>query len=617
MPVDLKLHIKRTCACLGTILALGITLPAGQAEAILDNNGEVSGLFVSVFGAGGPYPAMEYILAFPGQGGSGSSGTQTDLLGKYHNIGLRTYDSLSQEELDELAAISGLPEINGLELFIVGEYSNSRCMNFSLYDNHSIPTDALLDIEVEPISDSYINPFDTIYSENRFDFNINEANYYYIKIRLGDDFVDEETVDPTCSLSSYNVTGNLLDATVRHGQEQAWLLPSGTGEFEWLQEFDPSRPDLDPGPTLGGHFGVRRYGDRTPDTPTPHLFKPLLLLRETSTGCPIPFRIQEAGGELTEYDISHTVATNRGFGDHIPGALQVQHVEFHNDHGNIWTGIFHATVPEGGESPVPTIDPYNRGLYWTAGKPYVAAVNPYLGYLMGRFLYDYTPAFTDEFSYPVEEDPYVLVVHVKIPTEPGFPCEDPGPEGCPGAAGSELRYWSISMTDITGEAVYSFARENLAVVDEETGVASIVFSFLDTGQDPHERPADLDPRFNWVHVPSEYRGQNPDAPYDVVNMPVRMQLSDEGDPFSCSCYNVPPGFGEHTPDGVIGSHAGGGFMGDYAPQTFIVRLSNLIVYQDSIMFRADPVGGDCTTTYDPFDYADEWWKLLYLPFPMP
>jgi len=614
MPVKKTTCTKSFYVCLAALVAfVGFAFASPSQAQVLDNNGEVSGLMESVFGADPIYPSLEYVLPFPGHGGTGTPGTQTDLLGIYHNVTLRIFDILTREELDELVTISGLTEMSGLEIFILGEYPNSRCLNFTIYDNHSVHTDTILDIDVEPISDMYTNPYDTIYSEDRFHFDIDQPNYYAVKIRLGDEFVDEDIVDPSCSLSNYNVDVNVLDGTVRHGLDKRWMLRRESGET--VMEFEPG---YDPGPNHGGHFGVRRYGDRTPDTPIPHLFRPLILLRETSTGCPIPFRYQEPAGELVVYDVPDSVVSNHGFGDHNPGACQAQHVEDHNMYGNQWNGLFWGEIPDGQEHPVALIDLYNIGVYWSGHKPFVAAVNPFLAYIIGRFFYELTPAYNDDFSNPVVgDDPLVLVMHVKFPTEPGFPCDDPGPDGCPGAAGSDLRYWSVSFNDDAGEAVYSFARENVPVIDEETSTASIVFSFLDTQGELHERPLDLDPRFNWVHIPSEYQGENPEAPFNVVNLPLRMQMSDEGDPFTCSCFNVPLGFGEHTPNGVIGDHLGGGFMGDYAPQTVILKLSTLLTYQEDCVFKHDPVGGDCTTTYSPYHHADEWWKLLDLPWVPP
>jgi len=609
----MKSLIKKTRhLCLAGLLSFIVFMLASPVQAMLDNDGQISGLFVSLFAPGAMFPATEYIMAFPGSDGTGSSGTSTDLQGIYHNVAYRTFDSLSQEELDELMAISGLEEINGLELFIIGEYTNSRSLNFTIYDNHSVVTDKILDIDADPISDSYSNPFSTIYSENRFPFDISQPNYYAVKIRLGDSFIDEDSIDPSCSFSNYNVDSNVLDGTVRHGLEDRWLLKTELGEL--LREFDPG---LDPGPNLGGHFGVRRYGDMTPEDPNPHMFKPILLLRETSTGCPIPFRTMGEGGEYEEYDITHRVVTNQGFGEHIPGAIQVQHMEFHNDYANLYNGLYYAFTPEGRVDPVPVLDPNNNVVYWSGVKPYAAAINPFLGYVVGRFFYDWMPVINDEYSNPVDEDPLVLVMHVKIPTEPGFPCEEPGPDGCPGAVGSHLRYWSLTLNDINAEAVYSFGRDDLEEFDEVNRIATIVFSFLDTGGEPFERPPELTSRFNWAHVPSEYPGENPEAPFDIATIIMRMQLSDESDCFDCSVYNVPPGFGEHTPEGVIGSHVGGGFMGDYAPQTLVLRLSTLVMYQDNVNFNPDTVGGDCTTTYDPYEHPDEWEKLLWLPVVIP
>jgi len=206
-------------------------------------------------------------------------------------------------------------------------------------------------------------------------------------------------------------------------------------------------------------------------------------------------------------------------------------------------------------------------------------------------------------------------MHIKFPVEPGFPCDDPGPDGCPGAAGSEVRYWSMSFNNIAGETVYSFSREDLPVVDEVSNVATIVFSFLDTLGEPFDRPPELASRFNWVHIPSEYLGENPMDPFMIITALLRMQVGDEADIFTCSPYGIPPGFGEHCPDGVIGSYIGGGFMGDYIPQTDVMKLSTLIMYQDFITVSPDPVGGECSTTYSPYDHPDEWWSILELLSP--
>lgn len=606
-----KSDVRKGCICLIILTVFIHVLLASPAQAVLDNDGRLSGLFASIFGPSAIYPAEEYILSFSGKSetGSGGPGTATDIQSLYHQITYRVFLSLTQEEIDELTVISGLKIIENLEILVLGEFTNSRSLNFTNYDNHSMPTTNIMDVDVGPLSSWYSNPYSTIYSENRFDFRLYNPQYYALKIRIGDTYIDEDSVEPACSLSNYTADQNIIDATLRHGIDQRWIMINASGQ--WNREFDPG---FDPGSNLGGQFAVRRYGDETPDDPDHfHTFRPIVVLRETNTGCPIPYRTQGEGDELIEYDITHKVVTNQSHGEHIPGSVQVQHTQFHIDHGNFWTGFYYGMIPEGEEDPAAIFDPNNSNFFWTGGKPFVAAKNPFLGYVEGRFFENYIPAFNEEYSNPADGDPLVLAMHVKLPSDPGFPCEDPGPDGCPGAADSELRYWSMSFTDIVGEAAYSFSQDDVPVVDEVTNVASFVFSFLDTLGEPCERPATLASRFNWVHLPSVYQGENPEAPLTVAKLAIRMQLNDEGEPFSCSAHNIPMGIGEHTPDGVIGSYVGGGFMGDYIPQAMIIKLSDLLTFQDLFTFSPDPVGGDCSTTYNPSVHLDEWWKLVSYP----
>ena len=608
--VDLNtLSGKTLLACLAALITLSCVVSASQVmalEAIRDNDGEMSGLFTSLFGPSAIYPPGEYMLVFSGSDCTGSPGTSTDLKAIYHKIVYRVFDSLSPEEINLLSAISGLEVIEGLELLIIGEYTNSRSLNFTNYDNHSVETDKILDLDLAPISDSYSNPFSTIYSENRFAFYMDRSQYYAIKIRLSDAFVDEDSVHPRCSLSNYNVDVNRIDGTLRHGYDRRWALKDVFGE-----PFGEFQTGHHPGPNLGGQFGIRRYGDKTPDNQQLHFFRPIVILRETSTGCPIPFRASVAE-EWVEYEVTHRVVTNQGHGDHIPGSLQTGHVAAHKRHGSLWNGFFHSIIPAEAGGPVPFLDPNNLFIYWKRSKPYAPILNPFAGAVMGHFFYDYTPAYNVEYSNPVDGDPLVLVAHVKIPTEPGFPCDAPGPEGCPGAVGSELRYWSLTLNDVVEEAVYTVVREDLPVIDEASNIATIVFCFLDAQGVPYERPPELTPRFNWVHIPSEYSGDNPDAPFNVQSILVRMQLNDEGEFFNCSTFSVPLGFGEHTPAGVIGGYEGGGFMGDYIPQAKVMRLQTLINYQGTLLFEPDPVGGDCTTTYVPKEHPDEWCNVRAL-----
>lgn len=594
---------KTLLACLAALVTFSCVVSASQGmafDAIRDNDGEMSGLISSLLGPDAVCPLSEYALSFSGSDGTGTPGTSTDLKAIYHSIVYRVFDSLYAPELNFLSALSGLEAIEGLELLIIGEYTNSRSLNFTNYDNHLVETDKILDLDLAPISDYYSNPFSTIYSENRFPFYMDRPNYYAIKIRLGDTFVDEDLVHPRFSLSNYNVDVNLIDGTRRHGYDQRWMLKDVFGE-----PFCEFQPEHHPGPNLGGQFAIRRYGDKTPKEMQLHFFRPVVILRETSTGCPIPFRAG-AAEEWVEYEITRRVVTNERHGEHIPGSLQTGHVEAHKRHGNLWNGYFHSIVPAEAGGPELVLDPFNPLVSWKRSKPYSPILNPFVGITAGRFFYDYMPAYNAEYSNPVEGDPLVLVAHVKIPTEPGFPCDDPDPDGCPGAVGSELRYWSLTLNDIAEEAVYTTTREDLPVIAPESNIATIVFCFLDTQGVPYEKPPELYPRFNWVHVPSEYSGDNPDAPFNIKSILVRMQLNDEGDPFSCSTFSVPLGVGEHTPAGVIGGYDGGGFMGDYIPQTEVMRLQTLISYQGTAMFESDPVGGECTTTYIPEEHPDEW-----------
>jgi len=569
-------------------------------------SGEMSGLFASMLGPDAIYPLGEYGLAFSRSDGSGLPGISADLKAIYHSIVYRVFDSLSREEIDLLSAISGLEVIEGLELLIIGEYTNSRSLNFTNYDNHLVETGKILDLDLAPISDHYFNLFSTIYSENRFAFYMDRPQYYAIKIRLGNAFVDEDQVHPRCSLSTYNVDVNRIDGTLRHGYDKRWIVRDVFGE-----PFSEFQPGHHPGPNLGGQLAVRRYGDMTPDDLQLHFFTPIVILRETSTGCPIPFRAG-AAEEWVEHEITQRVVTNQRHGDHIPGSLHPGHVDAHKRYGNCWNGYFHSFTPAEAGGPVLVKDPNNLLVYWKRSKPYLPIENPFAGVTRGRFFDDYVPAYNVEYSNPVDGDPLVMVAHVKLPTEPGFPCDDPGPAGCPGAAGSELRYWSLTLNDVAEEAVYTTVRKDLPAIEAASNIATIVFCFLDTQGVPYEKPPELNPRLNWVHVPSEYGGDNPDAPFDVGSILVRMQLGDEGGSFSCSTFSVPLGFGEHTPAGVIGSNEGGGFMGDYIPQIEVMRLQTLINHQGAVLFEPDPVGGECTTTYVPEEHPDEWCNVRKL-----
>ena len=606
---------KIMCACvlaIAALMCLSLVFPSDGQAFTMDDNGEMSGLFASMIGVDAIYPITEYFFSLSGSDQTGHAGTYTDLLGIYHNVVYRNFSTLTPEELDELAAISGLEAIHGLELLIVGEFPSSRAFNFTSYDNHSVVTDQLADIDAVAISDSYVNPYSTIYTENRFDFDVTQPNYYAFKIKIGDDLVDEAAVDPSCSLANYSgVSANVFDGTLRHGIEDKWCIVTQQGEWKW--EFKVGH---DPGPNLGGHFAARRYGDRTPEDPFTHFYQPFLLLRETSTGCPIPFRYLE-GEEYIDYDPPRGVVSNMGHTELVPGSVQPGHVEAHLADANYWHGYYHSIIPYGGEYAVPILDPVNQHCFWTGKKRYAAAINPFAEYLMAYFLYDWIPKLNPGFSYPVDDDPLLLVIHFKLPSEPGFPCDDPGPDGCPGAAGTELRYLSLTFNGDQAEAVHSINRNTLEVIDEETQVGTLVVSFLDTGEEPHERPPGLDPRFNWLHLPSEYHGEDPDAPFSIVTMLFRMQVGDEVGCFTCSPGNVFEGFGEHTPAGVIGDYLSGGFMGDYVPQVDVTPLSMLLDYQEFFVFHPDPVGGECTTDYTPYLDLDNWHKIISFPYYFP
>jgi len=337
---------------LAALVTFSCVVSASYVQAnleIKDNDGEVSGLIASIFGPDAIYPPMEYGLSFSFSGAPGSPGIVTDLQGIYHQVTYRALDALTPRERFDLGFIAGLEEINGLEILIIGEYTNSRSLNVTDYDNHLIPLDRVLDIDLDPISDSYFNPFSTIYSDDRFLFDIGRPNYYAVKIRLGDAFVNEDHVDPSCSLSNYNVDQNLIDGTRRHTYNQRWVLITESGE--WIREFEPG---YDPGPNLGGQFCVRRYGDRTPEDPNFRLFRPTLFLRETNTGRPIPFRTYDEADRLIKHDITHSVVTNKGHGEHIPGSVQVQHIRLHKAHGLYGMDSIMLSFRRGKRSPCPS-----------------------------------------------------------------------------------------------------------------------------------------------------------------------------------------------------------------------------------------------------------------------
>jgi hypothetical protein len=282
------------------------------------------------------------------------------------------------------------------QLIIVGDFPNARYFSVSTYDAHSAISQSVEDVDIVPLTSSYINPYQPGVSYV-------SGQYYAVPISLGG------TPTPTqvgCMTNGLNVNINGLDGTLRH-QFMNWNTDAG------LYQTHPDTPlhivdtPLHTNPNTAGVILIRAYLDLTGTATAPHL-----IVRNVATGC--AYSAADAVNTL------QAVTTNMTTGLSWLDQSQSQaHYWYANDY-------------------LPTLCWGNNGqnkLGWIRETEYVQGANPDSSNIIA-----YVPAGVPATLAAAGE---VMRIRFRLPTTPPTPCTN----GCSRSGTEQMRYLSLSFED--------------------------------------------------------------------------------------------------------------------------------------------------------------------------
>ncbi len=159
-------------------------------------------------------------------------------------------------------------------MIIVGAYPNSRFFSVTAYDDHRLPSQAIEDVNIVPLTSAYVNPYQP---------NVPYQGGQMYAVPLG--FEGTPGVQENgCLMNNYNVAPNALDGTLRH-QGANWNTDP---DFFQTYPGQPSHVVDTPqhtNPPHAGYVMVRAYVDiNQNDART----TPMVIVRDVNTGCAYP-----------------------------------------------------------------------------------------------------------------------------------------------------------------------------------------------------------------------------------------------------------------------------------------------------------------------------------------
>ncbi len=428
------------------------------------------------------------------------------------------------------------------ELLIVGEFPRSRYFSVVLYDDHGAIIGSMDDADIEPLVPGQENPFRPGGPHGQ------EDALYALTVRLDDAPLATNPLD-ICSFGIADVHVNVLDGRSRHTAHSFYSCEQSG--------FSASVPNFgevvhDDSPDNGAISIYLRQILSKGEAPDSNfdLTKPLVWLRESSSGCPI--QMAPVGESPDPNDWYHPIR--------VVNILQIAAHGFHE----LELGF---TTPYGIDPGHPVGNPpvqIPNGIVWTGAQEYLLKQLPY------RYVTGVVPANLylphPNLAAWLNDEDRVMVMAVRMPTVPcaGFP-------DCPLVGDEELRYYGLSLVENATRTTFATLSDE-DIVTDANGYAQIVVSF-GTPLPAHVNAAngytvlELDPsNFDRVDI----RNLVPSAT------------------FGCSTANVPFRTAEHHPNG--------GYMGEYVPYVGYPPAANLPPTADPIVQV-----GSCTPPVPPPD----------------
>jgi hypothetical protein len=445
---------------------------------------------------GNQFPKGNFISNFdnncyliPLSTGNGSTSEQGDLNSVYNKL----YFNIN-------------PNIPPYELIILGSFPNARYFSIGLYDDHSAITQNLTDLDIAPLTSSYINPFQPGAA-------FVSGQQYGAAIHLGG---TPGTLQTGCMMTGYNTESNVMDGTQRHPYMN-WnfyptFLRSGNG-YPFHEVDTPEHSN----PNTAGAIIIRAYLDLSAPGPAtlPHV-----IVRDVASGCAYPAAY--VTGTM------NVITTNSTTGNTWQNQKQVQE---HNTYANWQSTDCWGDIP-------------SSKIQWLREDEYVAGSNPDAGYMLA-----YVPSGLPQTLLNAGE---VMLLQFQVPTTPPTPCIN----GCSRSGNEQMRYMSISF-EIPGGGTLASLPDScplnpvtpcIPLVQDPNGFVSLV---VGTGV----------PQPSWVTPANGYTWLD----LSKTGNPNYMQLNEiairdilPGSWYSCSAQQVPYKVGEATT-------AGDGLMGLYSP----------------------------------------------------
>ena len=388
------------------------------------------------------------------------------------------------------------------QLIIVGNFPNARFFSVATYDDHSLTGQSILDTNIQPLTSSYVNPYQP-------GVPYAPGQQYAVPLNFGGTPGQQQT---GCLTSAYNVDVNALDATQRH-QGQNWNTDSGFFQQTPgapLHEIDTPQHT---NPTPTGYTIVRAYVDGSLSDPTT---APSVIVRDVASGCAYPAAYVQQSLSVININAKASASVNE------------TQFQAHQTYNSYLPSYCYASDPQNSAS-------------WSRDRQGGSGPNPYCTYFNASVASGKPAALAAAGE--------VMRIRLRLPTTPPTPCTD----GCSRSGTEQARYYGLSFDTpaITSNGVTLQLPSTLAsvtdadFVQDANGYATLI---VGTG----------------AAIPSWITPANGYTFLDLTAATGYQNLSDlvvreilPASTFVCSGANVPYKVAVYTPEG--------GLMGDYAP----------------------------------------------------
>ena len=393
------------------------------------------------------------------------------------------------------------------QLILVGDFHNARYFSITVYDEHSLIAQYILDANIVPLSSKFVNPYQPGVAYIG-------GQKYAVPVNFGG---TPGALEKGCMVNGFNVDVNALDATQRH-QGINWNTDPGV--FIKLPGF-PLHVVDNPAHTAcntAGMLMLRGYMDITAPQNAPHV-----IVRDVEYGCAYPAAYAIQTLQIT--------TSNQSVGNTWLDSAQAA---AHNEYATSYLAPFcygpGATYPPDNNPPNP--------LSWARGPEYLPEANPNAAYINAV-----VPAGLPAALAVAGQ---VMRIRLRVPVTPPTPCTN----GCSRSGNEALRYMSLSFQNPNWVTLASLADSEF--VQDPHHYATLI---VGTGA----------PIPSWVTAANGYTFLDLTALSGYQNLQsLVLRNLVPSPPFQCAGQIVPYNTTVYTPP-PPGSTGSAGLMGDYLP----------------------------------------------------